>query len=172
MNLPTKGHNPVGASIAAGNMDSTHNSAGSCTMPQEDELAHALEECLSIFQSGLIQNLLIEDLVFCNPSENYNPRTPPSLQSLATTNIEFLQYESWITTLYKGAEKLDCGKFKHCESIRGWLLDELKNEHTKLDELKLRAWQLASQKDFNMPSSSEPGMAQIIDTCEYYRNCR
>jgi hypothetical protein len=144
-------------------------------MLQEDELAHALEECLSIFQSGLIQNFRIKDLVFCDLSENYDPRIPPPLQSLATTNIEFLQYEGWVTKLYVEAEKLDCGKFERCKSIRGLLLDELKNERTKLDELKLRAWRLASQKDFtmrSMPPSPEPGMAQIIDTCEYYRNCR
>ena len=141
-------------------------------MPQEDELVHALEDCLSIFQSGLIQNFRIEDLVFCDPSENYDPRIPPPLQSLATTNIEFLQYEGWITKLYIEAEKLDCRKFGRCKSIRGLLLDELKTELTKLDELKLRAWRLASQKDFTVPLSPEPRMVQIIDTCECYRNRR
>jgi len=119
-----------------------------------------------------MQNLCIEDLVFCDLPKNYNPCIPPPLQSLVITNIKFLQYEGWITKLYIEAEKLDCGKFKCCKSIRGLLLDELQNERTKLGKLKFRAWWLASQKDITMPPSPEPGMAQIIDMCEYYRNCR
>jgi hypothetical protein len=128
-----------------------------------------LQECLSLFRSGLLQDINIDNLVFCELSQEDDPHTPPPLQSLATANIQFLQYQDWITKLYLEAEKLDCGGFERCRSIKGELLGDLQNERTKLEELKCGAWQLVSQNaGLTMPPrlNSDPDFAQGIDTCE------
>ena len=144
--------------------DSAENDAKARTS-QEDELARVLEHCASVLRSGLqqLQDISIEDLVFCEPPKDANPLVPapPTLQVLATANLPFLQYHDWIMTLYSEAQKLDCGSFKRCEHIKHSLLEDLRDEWTKLEELKHRAWQMASQR------SPEPGSAQITDTCEY-----
>jgi hypothetical protein len=132
---------------------------------QEDELASALEDCVSVFRSGLqqLQDISVEDLVFCEAPKDSDadPLITPPLQILATTNLPFLQYHDWIMKLYLETQKLDCGTFERCGRIKHGLLDDLRNEWTKLEELKHRAWQMASLR------SPEPGSAQITDTCEY-----
>ena len=130
---------------------------------QEDELASALEHCASVFRSGLrhLQDSGVENLVFCEPPKDANPRIPPPLQLLASENLPFLQYHDWIMTLYFEAQKLDCGRFERCRRIKHRLLDDLRNEWAKLEELKHRAWEIASHR------SPEPGSARIINTCEY-----
>jgi hypothetical protein len=132
---------------------------------QEDELVSALEDCISILRSGLqqFQNISIEDLVFCEPPKDVDPLipSPPTLQVLATTNLPFLQYHDWIMTLYSETQKLDCGSFERCGRIKHGLLEDLRKEWAKLEDLKHRAWQMTSQR------SPEPGSAQITDTCEY-----
>jgi hypothetical protein len=148
-------------------------STGSCTMTwtsQEDELASTLESCLSVFRSGLIEDISIKDLVFCKPSKDDDSLTPPPLQSLATANTEFLKYQDWIMELWLETEKLDCGSFERCRNIKAKLLDDLRNEWTRLEELKRRAWLLATQNDFTIPPRPEPGLAQIIDTCKCHSN--
>src|SRR6266705_2949692 len=54
---------------------------------QEDELASALEDCVSVFRSGLqqLQDINIEDLVFCRPPKDAadsDPLDPPPYKSL------------------------------------------------------------------------------------------
>jgi hypothetical protein len=129
---------------------------------QEDELASALEDCVSVLRSGLqrLQDISVEDLVFCEPLKDADPLIPPPLQIIAIKNLPFLRYHDWIMTLYSETQKLDCGMFERCERIKHSLLHDLRNEWTKLDELKRRAWQMASLR------SPEPGSAQIINTCE------
>lgn len=141
---------------------------------KEDEIASIMEECLSQFRSGLLQNIKIDGLVFCEPSNvddpHSTPHTPPPLQRLATTNTQFLQYQDWIKNLSLDAEKLDCEEFERCSSIKYRLLHELRNEWTKLEELKRRAWQLTSRNaGLTMPPCppADPGLVRIIDTCEY-----
>jgi hypothetical protein len=73
--------------------------------------------------------------------------------------------ELWLET-----EKLDCGSFERCRNIKAKLLDDLRNEWTRLKELKRRAWLLATQNDFTIPPRPESGSAQIIDTCKCYSN--
>lgn len=138
------------------------------TERQEDKLASALQECLSLFRSGLLQDIDIGNLVFCKPPQKDPPHTPP-LQSLATANAQFLKYEDWVTKLYLEAEKLDCGGFERCRNIKSELLSDLNNEWTKLKQLKRSAWKLASQNaDLTVPPrpNSDPDFAQGIDTCE------
>ncbi len=137
---------------------------------KEDEIANILEECLSVFRSGLLQDIKIDDLVFCEPSREDDPHTPPHLQSLATTNTQFLQYQDWIKKLSLDATELDCEGFERCRSIKCQLLDDLRDEWTKLEELKRRAWQLTCRDaDLAMPPHprTDPGLVQGIDTCEY-----
>jgi len=98
---------------------------------KEDKIASILEECLSVFQSGLLQDIKIDNLVFCDPSNGDNPHTPdtpPPLQSLATTNTQFLQYQDWIKELSLDTKKLDCKGFEHCRRIKHQLLNDLANE--------------------------------------------
>ncbi len=133
---------------------------------QEDELASALEDCVSVFRSGLqqLQDINIEDLVFCRPPKDAadsDPLDPPPLQILATANLPFLQYHDWIMKLYVETQNLDCGRFERCGCIKHSLLNDLRNEWTKLEELKHSAWKIASLR------SPEPGSAQITNTCEY-----
>jgi hypothetical protein len=134
---------------------------------QEDELASALEDCISVFRSGLrqLQDIsIIKDLVFCEPLKDANSDSPvPSLQPLATANLPFLQYHDWILTLYSETQKLDCGRFKHCGRIKNRLLSDLRKEWTELEKLKYKAWQMAS--------SPKPGSAQITNTCEHNSDC-
>jgi hypothetical protein len=94
---------------------------------QEDELASALEDCVSVLQSGLqrLQDISIEDLVFCEPPNDADPLIPPPLQFLATKNLLFLHYHDWIMTLYSETQKLNCGMFECCECIKHSLLDDL-----------------------------------------------
>ncbi|KAN0127821.1 hypothetical protein V8E53_014377 [Lactarius tabidus] len=94
---------------------------------QEDAIAKSLEACLSIFRSGLLQDICIEDLVFC---------------------------------------KL---------SIKDQLLDDLRNEWVRLDDLKLCAWQMALCNDGTTASLSNPGpttsdldSTQVIDTSLHF----
>ena len=146
----------------------TGDSAGSSTMSgksKEDEVASILEECLTAFQSGLLQDIKIDDLVFCEPSNEgdaHTLHTSPPLQSLATTNTQFLQYQDWIKKLSFGVENLDCEGFERCKSIKCQLLNDLRNEWTKLEELKHRAWQLTSQN----AGLTMPPCPRRIDTCE------
>lgn len=148
-------------------------SARSSTMSKEDKIAGILEECLSMFRSGLLRDIQINGLVFCEPSEEDDPETPPPLQSHTTTNTQFLQYEDWIKKLSLDADELDCEGFERCTSIKRQFLDELRNEWIKLEELKRKAWQswqLTSQNaDFTMPRrrGSDLSLAQAIDTCEF-----
>ena len=136
---------------------------------QEDKLASALQDCLSLFRSGLLQDINIDNLVFHKPSQNDDPRIPPPLQSLATENTQFLQYQDWVKKLYLEAEKLDCGDFERCRSIKDELLGDLQNEWTKVEDLKRCSWQLVSQNaGLTMPPrpTSDADFAQGIDTCE------
>jgi hypothetical protein len=139
---------------------------------QEDKLASTLQECLTLFRSGLLQDINIDNLAFCKPFQEGNPHTPPPLQSLATANAHFLQYQDWITKLYLEAEKLDCGGFERCRSIKGELLGDLRNEWTKLEELKRSAWLTSQNAGPTMPPrpNSGPGFVQGIDTCERHSN--
>lgn len=148
------------------------DSIGSHTMSKEDEIASILEECLSTFRS-LLQDIKIDDLVFCEPSKDlddlHTPGSPP-LHSLATTNTQFLQYQDSIKKLSLGVEKLDCEGFERCSNIKCQLLDDLQNEWTRLEELKRRAWQLTSRDtSLTTPPCSRagPGLVQGIDTCAY-----
>jgi hypothetical protein len=133
-----------------------------CWTSQEDEIASILEGCVSTFWSGLqkLQDINVEDLVFCEPQKDAEPHITPTLQMLATTNLPFMKYHDWIITLISDTQKLDCGSSERCGRIKQNLLDDLWNEWTKLEELKCRAWQLASLR------SPEPGSAQITNTCE------
>jgi hypothetical protein len=139
---------------------------------REDTLAHSLEACLSIFRSGLLKDIRIEDLVFCRPSED-DPSSPPPLQSLAIANTQFLEYRDWIIKIFNEAHNLDCGSFERCRSIKDMLLDDVRNEWIRLDDLKLCAWQMASQNECTTASLSDPtpttsdfGSTRVIDTCE------
>jgi hypothetical protein len=146
------------------------NSARSYAMSwtaQEDELASTLEDRESVFRSGLLRlrDISINDLVFCEPSKDDDILSPPQLQSHATANTQFMQYHDWIVKLYLETENIDCRGFKRCRRIKDRLVDDLRNEWTKLEELKRRAWQMASLRH---PSPDpDPGLAQIIDTCEH-----
>jgi hypothetical protein len=147
------------------------NSIRSYAMPwtsQEDELAGTLEDFASVFQSGLLQlhDIKIDNLVFCEPSKDDDGHIPPPLQSHATTNIQFFQYRDWLIKLRVEAEKLDCGGFERCRRIKHQLLEDLRDEWTKLEKLKCRAWQIVSLR---CPSPG-PGLTQTIDTCEYHRH--
>ena len=154
--------------ISGARTPGTYNvdSAESCEMAwtsQDDELASSLEDCVSAFRSGLqqLQDISFEDLVFCEPQKDTDLTIPPPLQIFANANLPFLHYHDWIIELYKEAQNLDCGRFERCERIKHSLLDDLRNEWTKLEKLKHRAWQMASLR------SPEPGSAQITNTCEY-----
>jgi hypothetical protein len=133
---------------------------------QEDEVARSLETCLSIFRSGLHQDIRTEDLVFCEPSESEaaDTLTPPPLQTLAVTNAQFLEYHNWVMKLYMDAHSLDCGTFERCKAIQGQLLSDLRNEWARLDDLKLRAWQMARAR--TMTPCPDSGQVQVVDTCE------
>jgi hypothetical protein len=113
---------------------------------QEDELASTLEDCESVFQSGLLQlhDISIKDLVFCKPSKDDDILSPPPLQSYVTANTQFMQYHDWVVKLYLETENINCGGFKQCRCMKDQLVDDLQNEWTKLEELKCRAWQMAS----------------------------
>lgn len=136
---------------------------------KEDEIANILEKSLSTLRSGLLQDIKIDDLVFCEPSKEGDPHTPPPLQTLATTNTQFLEYQDWIKKLSVEAENLDCEVFESCRNIKCQLLDDLRNEWTKLEKLKRSAWQLTFRNGSTIPPrpQADPGLVQIIDTCEY-----
>ena len=96
---------------------------------------------------------------------------PPPLQSHATVNTEFLQYQEWIMKLYVEIEKLDCERFERCRNIKSRFLDDLQKEWAKLNDLKCSAWRMASKKPTTiMPHRPDPGSVQVIDTCEYHGN--
>ncbi|KAH9009574.1 hypothetical protein EDB84DRAFT_1446219 [Lactarius hengduanensis] len=144
---------------------------------QEDELARSLEDCLSVFQSGLLHDIHIEGLVFWEPSKEDDLRPPPPLQRLAKANTQFLEYCEWIKKMFINCQNLDCGTFEHCRSIRDQLLHDIQNEWIKLDNLQLHAWQMVSQKDHSVPTQSDPGptvnnfglaLMQVIDTSPYF----
>jgi hypothetical protein len=166
----TEHHDLAVPSLVGDTHDDT-NDMMAWTSSQEDELVTNLENCLSVFQSGLLKELRINGLVFCQPSKEDDPHTPPPLQSLVPANTEFLQYQDWIIKLCLETEKLDCRSFKQCKSIRDRLLEDLRNEWTKLKESKHRAWQMASHNglrfQLTVPPRPDPGLAVIIDTCEY-----
>ncbi len=157
---------------------SSGESAGTQTrISQEDELAHTLEVCLSVFWLGLLQDIHIKGLVFCKPSSEDDPHSPPALQSLAIVNAQFLEYREQIIKMFIDTLNLDCGRFKCCRSIRDQLLDDIWNELIKLDKLKLCAWQMAPWNGMGhaMPTPSDPGPTisisdigsmRVIDTCE------
>lgn len=156
----------------------TGGSARSCmkTNSEEDEIASILEECLSVFQSGLLHDIKTDDLVFCEPSKDSNSEddlhTPPPLQSHATTNTQFLQYQTWVKDLSIAAENLECEGFERCETIKCRLLDDLRNEWSKLEQLKQRAWQLICRNaGLTIPPDprADPSLVKEIDTCEYSR---
>jgi hypothetical protein len=159
----------------------THSGGGSARTrmlawtSQEDKLACSLEACLSVFRSGLLQDIRVEDLVFCESSNQDDPHFPPPLQSLVMSNTQFLEleYRDWITKMHIDTNNLDCGKFECCWSIRDKLLNDIRNEWIRLDDLKLCAWQMASRNSCAMSSPSYPGPSasdfsstQVIDTCE------
>jgi len=156
--------------------DGADNSAGNCTMaptPEADELADALEDSISDFQSGKLQDISVKDLAFCEPSagDDLSLRLPPPLQSHATMNAKFLQYQGWVMELYVEIKKLECEKFECCRNIKSWFLDDLQKEWSKLDKLKCSAWWMASKKCTTIiPHCPDPGSAQVIDTCEYHSN--
>jgi len=156
--------------------DSADDSARNCAMaptPEADELADALEDSISDFQSGKLQDISVKDLAFCKPStgDDLSLRLPPPLQSHATVNTKFLQYQEWIMKLYVEIEKLECEKFKRCRNIKSQFLDDLQKEWSKLDKLRCSAWQMASKKCTTIiPYRPDPGSAQVIDTCEYHSN--
>ena len=60
------------------NSDSAESYAMSWTS-QDDELASALEGCVSAFRSGLqqLQDISFEDLVFCEPQKDTDLTIPP-----------------------------------------------------------------------------------------------
>jgi len=125
----------------------------------------ALEECLSVFHSGLLQDISTEDLVFCEPSEDDDPLIPPPLQPLAVANNQFLEYQNWIIKLYCETSKLDCGNLERCQVIWGKLINELRDEWIRLDDLKCRAWQITFRKRTPSPSNAtDLGSVQVIDT--------
>ena len=140
---------------------------------QEDTIANSLEACLSIFRSGLLQDIRIEDLVFCKPSDEDDPSFPPPLQSLTKANTQFLQYQDWMIKMFNEAQNLNCGRFERCRSIKDQLLDDIRNEWIRLDDLKLRAWQMApwnggatASLSDSGPAASDLGSTRVIDTCE------
>ena len=162
---PNSGDNTPGTG------DGTGDSAGSCAMDwtsEADELAGTLEDSFSDFQSGLLQDISVKDLVFCEPSAGNDLSLPPPLQSHATVNAEFLQYQELIMKLYVEIEKLDCERFKRCRNIKSRFIDDLRKEWAKLDDLKCSAWRMASKRATIMPHRPDPGLAQVIDTCEYH----
>ncbi|KAN0128845.1 hypothetical protein V8E53_013343 [Lactarius tabidus] len=142
---------------------------------QEDAIAKSLEACLSIFRSGLLQDIHIEDLVFCKPSDEDDPHSPPPLQSLTKANTQFLQYRDWMTKMFNDAHSMNCSSFERCRSIKDQLLNDLQNEWVRLDDLKLRAWQMALHNNSAMASLSNPGpttsdldSTQVIDTSLHF----
>ncbi|KAH8976698.1 hypothetical protein EDB86DRAFT_2839446, partial [Lactarius hatsudake] len=144
---------------------------------QEDELARSLEDCLSVFRSGLLHDIRIEGLVFWEPSKEDDLRPPPPLQRLAKANTQFLEYREWIKKMLIDCQNLDCGTFERCRSIRDQLLHDIQNEWIKLDDLQLRAWQMASQNDRSVPTPSGPGptvsdfgstSTRVIDTSPHF----
>lgn len=155
-----------------GTGDGTDDSAGNCAMAwtsEADELADALEDSISDLQSGLLQDISVKDLVFCEPSAGDDLSLPPPLQSHATVNAEFLQYQEWIMKLYVEIETLDCERSERCRNIKSRFLDDLRKEWAKLDDLKRSAWRMASKKRATV-ICPDPGSAQVIDTCEYHSN--
>ena len=151
----------------------THGKSGTWTgASQEDKLARSLEDCLSVFQSGLLQDIHAKDLVFCDPSDQDDPQLPPPLQSLAISNTQFMEYQDWILTMFTDTLNLDCGQFEHCRSIRDQLLNDIRNEWIRLHNLEQCSWQMASHNSRPMFSQSDPGPTasdlgptQVIDTC-------
>ena len=140
---------------------------------QEDTIANSLEACLSIFRSGLLQDIRIEDLVFCKPSDEDDPHFPPPLQILSKANTQFLQYRDSLTKMFNDAHNLNCGSFERCRSIKDQLLDDIRNEWIRLDDLKVRAWQMALRNEDATASLSNPGptasesdSTRVIDTCK------
>ena len=107
---------------------------------QEDKLARSLEDCLSVFRSGLLQDIRAEDLVFCDPSDQDDPQLPPPLQSLAISNTQFMEYRDWILTMFTDTLNLDCGQFERCRSIRDQLLDDIRNEWIRCHDTTDRGW--------------------------------
>ena len=154
--------------------DATDDLAGNCAMAwtsEADEVADALEGSISAFQSGLLQDISLKDLVFCDASADDDLSLPPPLQTHATANAEFLQYQEWIMRLYVETEKLDCEGFERCRNMKSRFLDDLRKEWSKLDDLKSSAWRMASKKRTTItPHRLDPGSAQVIDTCEYHSN--
>jgi hypothetical protein len=139
---------------------------------QEDTIANSLEACLTIFWSGLLQDIHFKDLIFCKPYED-DPCFPPPLQSLTKANTQFLQYQDWMMKMFNDTQNLNCSSFEHCRSIKDQLLNDIQSEWIRLDNLKICAWQRASQNDGATASLSDPGptasefdLTWVIDTCE------
>lgn len=139
---------------------------------EEEDLARSFADHLTGLRSRSLLDIHIEDLVFCQPSMAVDPSIPPPLQTLAGTNAQYLEYRDWIINLYLETiePNLVCDRSEHCRALRNKLLDELRIEWAKLDELKLRAWQMAPQKSSGEPPCSNPNVmdldsAQVIDTC-------
>ncbi|KAH9007811.1 hypothetical protein EDB85DRAFT_1904792 [Lactarius pseudohatsudake] len=140
------------------------------SISHDNELARSLQTCLSTFQLGSVRDVTAEALAFCEPSENNDPNTPPPLQSHATTNANFLEYQGWVVTLFLETDKMDCRRFEKCEKMKNQLLDCLRDEWNKLEDIKLRAWQRynAARKTRIVPPLPDPGMAQVVDTCSCF----
>lgn len=136
----------------------------------DDELSRTLRNCVSAFQSGSANSTINDDLAFCEPSEDDDPNTPPPLQSHAITNADFLEYQGWIATLFLDADKIECRGLEYCELIKNELLDSLRNEWNKLEDIKLRAWKRCNhaRQARAIPPPPPPGLAQIVDTCSYF----
>lgn len=150
----------------------TGSSLEEVTQHSEDELARSLADRLSGFRSRALPDIHIEDLVFCEPSREDDPSIPPALQSLAGMNTRYLEYRDWIVNLYLDSSSLECDRSEHCRTLKNQLLDEIRIEWAKLDELKLRAWQtrMAPQNSPSVPPCSIPDMMDldsmwVIDTC-------
>lgn len=148
----------------------TASSLEEVTRDSEDELARLLEDHLSGFRSRSLPEIHIKDLVFCEPSREDDPSIPPALQSLAGANTRYLKYRDWIVNLYLDTFSLECNKSGRCTILKNQLLDELRIEWARIDELKLRAWQMAPQNSPSVPPCSDPDVmdldsTQVIDTC-------
>jgi len=136
-------HNTPGIGDGTDDCEGTEDSAGNYAMAwtsEADKLADTLEASISDFQSGLLQDISVKDLAFCEPSAADDISLSPPLQSHATMNAKFLQYQEWIMKLYMKIEKLDCERFECCRNIKSWFLDDLQKEWAKLNDLKCSAW--------------------------------
>src|SRR6266852_7865554 len=89
------GGDVTGAHRMAQNSEAASFSEEVTQDPEEDELTRSLADRLSGFQSRLLPDIHIEDLVFGEPSIE-DPSIPPVLQSHVEMNTRYLEYRDWI----------------------------------------------------------------------------